>query len=178
FVFEDGIQLPFPHSPHVDIQRIGKGRFSHWGPSVFFSTSDGREPNRSPRIYRILIPSQPVPPDRSVATIFGVPLQITGKTSAGWVAAIAIEKLPILSPETEYFLIRRDTLVGPVAPNEVGDVIVADPREAEALVRRSDYRLLVGKCLRLERPFRHEGGFMWSKRIPELADIADRPDGP
>ena len=45
FVFENGKQLPMPHSMHDDIARIGSGRFSHWGQYVYFAPLLGVNPN-------------------------------------------------------------------------------------------------------------------------------------
>jgi 2-polyprenyl-6-hydroxyphenyl methylase/3-demethylubiquinone-9 3-methyltransferase len=56
FVFEDDRQLAFPHSIHRDIDRRGAGRFSHWGDSIYFSTSDGSDPNRNGRLYQLIYP--------------------------------------------------------------------------------------------------------------------------
>jgi SAM-dependent methyltransferase len=56
FVFEDDQQLAFPHSLHDDIRRRGGGRFSHWGEFIYFSTSDGSDPNRNDRLYRLTYP--------------------------------------------------------------------------------------------------------------------------
>lgn len=56
FVFEDDRQLAFPHSIHQDIERRGAGRFSHWGESIYFATSDGSDPNRNGRLYRLIYP--------------------------------------------------------------------------------------------------------------------------
>jgi 2-polyprenyl-3-methyl-5-hydroxy-6-metoxy-1,4-benzoquinol methylase len=53
-LLEDGTWLPFGHSPHVSIERLGGGRFSHWGERFFFSTSDNSDPNTNGRIYSIV----------------------------------------------------------------------------------------------------------------------------
>src|SRR5262249_47393006 len=50
-VYEDGIMLGLAHVPHDHIRRFGGGRFSHWGPMLYFSASDGSDPNRNGRIY-------------------------------------------------------------------------------------------------------------------------------
>jgi 2-polyprenyl-3-methyl-5-hydroxy-6-metoxy-1,4-benzoquinol methylase len=55
FIFEDGQQLPTPHSMHADIDGLGKGRFAHWGEHIFFSTSDNSDPNTNGRSYRLLL---------------------------------------------------------------------------------------------------------------------------
>jgi hypothetical protein len=40
-----------PHSLHVDIMKDGRGRYSHWGTSMIFSTSDNTNPNSNGRTY-------------------------------------------------------------------------------------------------------------------------------
>ncbi|MGY4420420.1 SAM-dependent methyltransferase [Bradyrhizobium sp. JR6.1] len=50
-VFEDGKLLGPPHSAHDTIQKIGRGAYSHWGNALFFSTSDGSDPNSNGRRY-------------------------------------------------------------------------------------------------------------------------------
>jgi SAM-dependent methyltransferase len=56
FVFENDRQLALPHSLHEDIRRRGTGRFSHWGDCIYFSTSDGSDPNLNGRLYRLIYP--------------------------------------------------------------------------------------------------------------------------
>jgi 2-polyprenyl-3-methyl-5-hydroxy-6-metoxy-1,4-benzoquinol methylase len=51
YVFEDGRQLGHPHSLHDDIAGAGKGRFSHWGDTVYFASSDNTDPNTNGRVY-------------------------------------------------------------------------------------------------------------------------------
>jgi 2-polyprenyl-6-hydroxyphenyl methylase/3-demethylubiquinone-9 3-methyltransferase len=55
YVLESGHQLVLPHSIHADIVKTGRGRFSHWGVSVAFSTSDNSNPNTNGREYALLI---------------------------------------------------------------------------------------------------------------------------
>lgn len=50
---EDGIILGPAHSSHEDIRKIGKGRFSHWGATLYFSTSDNTDPNLNKRAYEV-----------------------------------------------------------------------------------------------------------------------------
>ncbi|MDQ8728353.1 class I SAM-dependent methyltransferase [Bradyrhizobium sp. LHD-71] len=59
FVFENGRQLPLPHAAHDNIDAHGCGRFSHWGASVYFSTTDNSDPNTNGRIYQLLIARKP-----------------------------------------------------------------------------------------------------------------------
>jgi hypothetical protein len=53
---EDGRLLGPAHSPHQDIRRLGRGRFSHWNDLLYFSTSDNTDPNDNGRSYRIIVP--------------------------------------------------------------------------------------------------------------------------
>ena len=54
-VFEDGRELGPAHSVHNDIRNIGKGRFSHWGSSLYFSASDNSDPRTNGRKYTYTI---------------------------------------------------------------------------------------------------------------------------
>jgi 2-polyprenyl-3-methyl-5-hydroxy-6-metoxy-1,4-benzoquinol methylase len=59
FVFENGRQLPMPHSIHDDIARTGKGRFSHWGDYVYFAPLLLPDPNSDQDRYAIVVPLEP-----------------------------------------------------------------------------------------------------------------------
>ena len=50
-VYEDGRPLPGAHSSHSDIRVQGLGRFSHWGNSLYISTSDNSDPSTNGRTY-------------------------------------------------------------------------------------------------------------------------------
>jgi hypothetical protein len=52
-LFEDGRELPYPHSNHDDIREHGAGRYSHWGDAVFFSASDNSDPAKNGRRYSV-----------------------------------------------------------------------------------------------------------------------------
>lgn len=52
-LYEDGRMCGLAHSQHEHIRLFGGGRFSHWGAQLFFSTSDGSDPNRNRRRYAI-----------------------------------------------------------------------------------------------------------------------------
>jgi 2-polyprenyl-3-methyl-5-hydroxy-6-metoxy-1,4-benzoquinol methylase len=60
FVFENGQQLPMPHSLHDDIAKTGKGRFSHWGDYVYFAPLSLADPNADPGRYAIVVPSESI----------------------------------------------------------------------------------------------------------------------
>ncbi|AYV84286.1 MAG: hypothetical protein Hyperionvirus21_20 [Hyperionvirus sp.] len=54
-IFEDGVPLSFPHSPHTEIRDFGKGRYSHWDTNLYFSTSDNSDPRTNSREYKFII---------------------------------------------------------------------------------------------------------------------------
>jgi hypothetical protein len=53
---EDGKLLGPAHSLHQDIRNLGQGRYSHWGESILFSTSDNSDPNENGRKYSLRFP--------------------------------------------------------------------------------------------------------------------------
>jgi 16S rRNA G966 N2-methylase RsmD len=50
-LYEDGRMLALAHTMHDHIVRFGRGRFSHYGPNLYFSTSDNSDPNQNGRTY-------------------------------------------------------------------------------------------------------------------------------
>ena len=52
-VYENGRALGPAHSVHDSIRTIGEGRFSHFGKSLFFSTTDNSDPNQNGRQYSL-----------------------------------------------------------------------------------------------------------------------------
>ena len=42
---------------YAGVRRLGGGRFSHWGTSIYFSSSDGSPPESNGRTYQALIPA-------------------------------------------------------------------------------------------------------------------------
>lgn len=54
-LLEDGRPLPYADAPHDQIRTIGRGRYSHWGDAIFFSTSDGTSPIKGPHSYAIVL---------------------------------------------------------------------------------------------------------------------------
>lgn len=46
--------LPEAHSLHDAIRRFGRGRYSHWGHEVYFSSLDGSDPNTNGRDYYLV----------------------------------------------------------------------------------------------------------------------------
>ena len=52
-VFEGDRALGPGHATHEEIRSRGHGRYSHWGPQVYFSSSDNSDPRTNGRAYRI-----------------------------------------------------------------------------------------------------------------------------
>ena len=52
-VLENDIPLSSPHSFHKEIRETGKGRYSHWINTLYFSTSDNSDPNTNNKEYKI-----------------------------------------------------------------------------------------------------------------------------
>lgn len=52
-LMEDGVALGPPHTAHQLIESEGSGAFSHWGAWLYFSTTDGSDPNRNGRVYSV-----------------------------------------------------------------------------------------------------------------------------
>lgn len=52
-LFEDGLEVGPPHTAHADIAK-GGGGYSHWGDTLYFSSTRGDNPQSSGREYRVL----------------------------------------------------------------------------------------------------------------------------
>ncbi len=52
-LLENGVAMPRPHCGHDEIRRQGEGRYSHWGPTLYFSTSDNSDPTTNGRTYSV-----------------------------------------------------------------------------------------------------------------------------
>ena len=51
---EDGVAIGVGHDLHDDIRKKGRGRFSHWSGTLFFSTPDNSDPNENGREYALV----------------------------------------------------------------------------------------------------------------------------
>ncbi len=54
-LFEDERELGPAHTSHSDIRNEGLGRFSHWGRTLYLSSSDRSSITTNKRIYRLLV---------------------------------------------------------------------------------------------------------------------------
>jgi hypothetical protein len=53
-VLEDETPLSAPHTPHNEIRRLGRGRYSHWGRYIYFSSTDNTDPRKNGRSYKLV----------------------------------------------------------------------------------------------------------------------------
>ena len=58
-VYEDFEPLGSPHQIHDDIRQEGRGRFSHWNETVYFSSSDNTDPRTNGRQYTVVRDGDP-----------------------------------------------------------------------------------------------------------------------
>jgi 2-polyprenyl-6-hydroxyphenyl methylase/3-demethylubiquinone-9 3-methyltransferase len=172
FLFEDDRQLGPPHAVHGDISKYGGGRFSHWGASVYFSSSDGTDPRTNGRSYRLMMPPQPLPPDRSLGKLYGVPVYGPFEHGQdGWLATVDI---PAERRESTLALIKDDRLVGEARWTEQGRLIIAPPEAHSSTIYEADFRLVPGEIVTLEPPFTHLRGHLWEHVMEKFADRSDR----
>lgn len=172
FVFEDQRQLGQPHAIHDSIAKVGMGRFSHWGTSIYFSSSDNTDPTANGRSYELFIPATALAKERSFAQTNGRPL--VGpfeRRPEGWTASVAEGNKP--SPQTELCLFRGDDLIWRAITDGAGRLVIAPATEDEANVSNSKFRIAACNMQVLAPPFGHVRGLMWSKSLPELADVSD-----
>jgi hypothetical protein len=74
-LYEDGRRLGPPHRPHDFIRSDGGGQFSHWGSTVYFSSSDNTDPRANGRTYRI-VTSATLPSE--MAWLWGICVALSG----------------------------------------------------------------------------------------------------
>jgi hypothetical protein len=60
-LLEDGVPLGPPHAAHAEIRAHGRGRYSHWGDTLYFAASDNTPPAGNGRQYEVVILATDVP---------------------------------------------------------------------------------------------------------------------
>lgn len=65
-LLENGRPLGPPHGQHQDIRETGRGRYSHWGDLLLFSTSDNSDPRSNARVYSVEVRLFPRPAVQAV----------------------------------------------------------------------------------------------------------------
>lgn len=53
-LLEDEMPLAAPHTAHHEIRHLGRGRYSHWGRYIYFSSTDNTDPRRNGRVYKLV----------------------------------------------------------------------------------------------------------------------------
>lgn len=163
--FENGRQLATSHVSRDDIANLGVGQFSHWGLSIYFSSSDASDPNKNGRKYLVLSPVSPSDARRSSTQ--GVATRIlTGPFvyhHEGW-------RTPAdgISNADSLYLIRDGLPVGRAQVDEANYIRIASRDESWGQVYGSEFGLAEGQLVEVQAPFLHEQGFLWSCAVPEL----------
>jgi len=94
-LFENHRELGPPHAPHLAIEELGGGRFSHWETALVFSTSDGSCALENGKTYRALIEFDRSSEESRSPTIEGHALaQIQGGTLSYSYKGIRCAKSP------------------------------------------------------------------------------------
>lgn len=60
-IYENGLPLGPAHSLHATVRTVGKGAFSHWRNSLYFSASDNSDPRTNGRTYTYKVSSGACP---------------------------------------------------------------------------------------------------------------------
>lgn len=59
-VLEDGVAMGPSHALHENIRQTGHGAYSHWGDTLYFSSSDNSDPNTNGRRYHVAFPTDSI----------------------------------------------------------------------------------------------------------------------
>jgi len=169
FLFEDDVQLPFPHATHDEIDRYGSGRFSHWGTGIYFSTLDGDDPNTNGKTYRLLTIPQPISGDRSFAHRFGIradgpPVLEDNR----WTVAVPgyLVGQPLL-------VLRNDRLIS-VHDEAPERVVIAAAAESSGTSENENVFLVPGRVVDLSGcSFKHQRELLWSLACEEVEGLGD-----
>ena len=176
-LFEDVHALGPPHASHETIRRLGRGAYSCWVNVVYFSTSDGSDPNTNNRTYTIALSKQEpakaeiadplaksplewIPMERPLrCAIFGlgnrgIGLGLLAKSFAGIEIAWAVDQSDERVAEA-LKLFGGDVRGGidsavPLLDPEVDFVIVAVPDHLHRAIAEPAFR--AGKHVFLEKP--------------------------
>jgi len=81
-LFENGKELGPAHTAHKNIRKHGKGSFSHWGNTLYFSSSDNTDPRRNGRKYTFTIGTVSETITEPIQTAPSEPITSTSITSS------------------------------------------------------------------------------------------------
>ena len=171
-LFEGEQRLRAAHASHDEIAALGDGRYSHWNRELYFSSTDGTDPNTNGRNYRVLELARLIPAETSFAKRFGFPLKGPFvHDTEGWKARVDFD-LGNSANETAFLV--HDDVVGEASIDDAGRVLVAPPPASNEHVERSEFYLVRGRMRVLARPFMQERGNMWRGHAPEFLEHAER----
>ena len=93
---EDGREVGAPHTLHEKIRRDGRGHYSFWNDSLYFSTPDGSDPNTNGRVYEIFVaaPDPSLPAENRIS-------------AAGSVDKFDLRRLPFVCNDIAPLVFRR-----------------------------------------------------------------------
>lgn len=97
-VLENGVGLGPPHAVHALIREKGRGLFSHWGDTLYFSSSDNSDPRHNGREYHVYMP--PAYPGK-VQAAMSVLSSLPGDFNCAEAYAAVEKCLSILYPEAK-----------------------------------------------------------------------------
>jgi 2-polyprenyl-6-hydroxyphenyl methylase/3-demethylubiquinone-9 3-methyltransferase len=169
FLFEDDVQLPFPHATHDEIDRYGAGRFSHWGTGLYFSTLNGDDPNTNTKVYRLLTIPQPISGDRSFAERFGAEAtEPPVLEDGGWSLPVPADLVgqPLL-------ILRNNQLLSSFedAPERI---VIVPPTESEEALAENLVFLVPGRIVDLSgSTFKHQRDLLWLLTHEALEGLGD-----
>lgn len=175
-LFEDGSALGPSHAVHETIRRVGRGCYSFWDNVLYFSSSDGSDPNTNNRSYTVALsqlqveekrfdakPSDPPTwsqPERSLRCVLfglgnrGIGLGKLAQSFTGVEITWVVDKSEGRIAEALKLFgnhVRGTTdILEPLADSSVDIVIVAVPDHLHRSVAEPAFR--AGKHVFLEKP--------------------------
>ncbi|MCX2574308.1 pectate lyase family protein [Pedobacter sandarakinus] len=72
-LYENGVEIGPAHSVLTDIRDVGKGRFRHWGNTLYFSASDNSNPRTNGRTYSVVITDAAATPPQTSTPVTSKP---------------------------------------------------------------------------------------------------------
>jgi len=173
-LFEGEERLRAGHAPHVEIAALGGGRYAHWNNALYFSSTDGTDPNTNGRRYRALELARLISAETSFAKRYGCPLKGPFVHDVeGWKAKVDFD-LGSSADETVFLV--HDDIVAQALIDGAGRVIVAPPSASEEHVERCEFHLVRGR-MRVIALVMHERGKAWKGHVPEFLEFAERETG-
>src|SRR5262249_37098134 len=100
-LLEDGKPIGRSHAMHVEISDLGSGRHSHWGDTLYFSTSDTSDPNTNGRRYTL---AKGLGPGNEQEDVAATPMSEPSTTARTDVASPKVEATKAASLDVDTFI--------------------------------------------------------------------------